>query len=73
MLLADLKQILECIPDEKIGSGWLCEALAALETRLWATISKGKPITQAKLTRMLKPFEIFVSGRSAQSKYNATP
>jgi hypothetical protein len=58
-LLADIKGIFTGREPGEIPSADLCEALAQIETSPWAEWSKGKPLSKVKLSRLLKPFEIY--------------
>ncbi len=58
--LAAIKTIFDSIEDDAIGSEELCHKLAADPDSEWAEWGKSrKPITQAQLARLLKPFGIF--------------
>lgn len=61
-LLADIRTILDGNDGnarlEYMDSAELAEALARIETSPWGEWSKGKPITAAKLARLLKPFAV---------------
>jgi Protein of unknown function (DUF3631) len=41
-----------------MGSKDLCDRLADIEESPWAEWSKGKPITQPRLAKLLRPFKI---------------
>jgi hypothetical protein len=58
-LLSDIKCIFTGEKADEIPSGELCEALAKIETSPWGEWVKGKPLSPAKLARLLKPFDIF--------------
>jgi hypothetical protein len=58
-LLSDIKGIFAEKEGDEIPSGELCEALAKIETSPWGEWAKGKPLSPAKLARLLKPFDIF--------------
>jgi hypothetical protein len=58
LLLIGLKSIFPEGRDAKMGSRDLCNHLAEIEESPWAEWSKGKPITQARLARLLRPFKI---------------
>jgi hypothetical protein len=55
-LLADVQTIFDERNADKLASAVLCEALAADATGPWADFKNGKPIGQAQLARLLKPF-----------------
>ena len=61
-LLTDIRTILDGDEDnprrDYIDSAELADALAKIETSSWGEWSKGKPITAAKLARLLKPFGV---------------
>ncbi len=61
-LLTDIRTILDGDEDnprrDYIDSAELADALAKIETSPWGEWSKGKPITAAKLARLLKPFGV---------------
>jgi len=58
LLLADIKDIFEDLKVNSLGSAHICEKLEKLEERPWATWSKGKPITQNNLARLLNKYGI---------------
>jgi putative DNA primase/helicase len=63
-LLTDIKAIFEAQPEStaELRSKDICEKLAQIETSPWAEMGRGgKPITHARLARMLKSFEIYVT------------
>jgi hypothetical protein len=59
-LLADIHEILEITRkgEDRISSAHLVAELVAISTSNWSEYSKGKPISQAKLARMLHAFGI---------------
>jgi hypothetical protein len=57
-LLADIRHIFEDCDFNRISSADLVERLTRIETSPWGEWSKGRPISMAKLARLLKPFEI---------------
>ena len=61
-LLGDVRAVLDGDEDspgkDRIGSAELADALGKIETSAWGEWSKGKPITAAKLARLLSPFGI---------------
>jgi putative DNA primase/helicase len=57
ILLDDIKTVFAARRADRISSGDLVEALAAIEERPWGEW-KGKPITKNALARLLKPFHI---------------
>jgi hypothetical protein len=70
-LLSDIKRIFAEKEVDEICSGEICEALALIETSPWGEWSKGKPISTAKLARLLKPFEIVpdrIGGKDSQAR-----
>lgn len=58
LLLTDLLVIFAARGEDKLSSASICEALAAMEERPWATLQHGKPITPHKLGRLLVPFGV---------------
>ena len=58
ILLADIRQIFEAQDLEKIPSVELACLLCEIETSPWGEWSQGKPLSAAKLARLLKPFAI---------------
>jgi len=44
--------------DDRVSSEQLVDGLNGMADRPWPTFSRGKPMTQLQLARMLKPFEI---------------
>ncbi len=59
-LLADIKALFEERRVDRLPSGTICEALAAMEDRPWPEWGRNnKPITTNALSRLLKPFGIF--------------
>jgi hypothetical protein len=58
LLLADIRQILEAQSVQKIGSTELAILLSEIETSPWSEWSHGKPLSAAKLARLLRPFAI---------------
>jgi hypothetical protein len=70
-LLQDVRAIFKREQVEEIPSAELCEALAKVETSPWGEWSHDKPITPARLARLLKPFEIVpdrIGGKDSQSR-----
>jgi Protein of unknown function (DUF3631) len=57
-LLADIRQIFETRGQDRISSAELTAALAELETSPWSEWSNGKPITQPKVARLLRRFDV---------------
>ncbi|MGO9057299.1 MAG: DUF3631 domain-containing protein [Candidatus Binataceae bacterium] len=70
-LLADIKTIFDTDNSESIGSTELCNKLVELELSPWATVSKGRPLTPAKLARLLKPYNVFVKKQARINCYVA--
>jgi Protein of unknown function (DUF3631) len=59
LLLGDVRTIFAELKADRIASADLIEALVKIEPRPWAEYGKnGKPITQNKLARLLKPLGI---------------
>jgi Protein of unknown function (DUF3631) len=69
-LLADIHGILEDAPGDDIGSTELCEKLVALDLSPWATLSRAKPLTANRLTRMLGPFEVYPKKTAMRNAYS---
>ena len=70
-LLQDVRAIFDEKQVDEIPSGELCAALAKIEISPWAEWSHGKPITPAKLARLLKPFEVLpdrIGGKDSQAR-----
>ena len=55
-LLHDVRQV---FTDEILGSAALVHRLVVLEDRPWADWAGGRPITQARMARLLRPFGIY--------------
>jgi hypothetical protein len=73
-LLADIRAILDGDEDtlrrERISSADLADALGKIETSPWGEWSKGKPITPAKLARLLSRFGIAPSQKRIAGSLN---
>jgi putative DNA primase/helicase len=57
-LLSDLRMLFGEHGAAAIASRDICEALAQIEDGPWPAFNKGKPLTQAQLARLLKPFGV---------------
>jgi hypothetical protein len=57
-LLEDLKTLFDERHAEELGSADICEWLAQKDARPWAEFSRGRPITQNGLARLLRPYKI---------------
>ena len=57
-LLADIRQIFEEENKDKLTSKFLVKKLTTLEERPWAEFSRGKPLNQNKLAKLLKDFGV---------------
>ncbi len=68
-MLADVYSIFEAEHLELIGSAELCEKLVALELSPWSTISRGRPLTPARLARLLRQFEVYPRNAGKQNGY----
>lgn len=68
-LLVDIKTVFEPTRPSEIGASELCEALCAIEAAPWATVSRGRPLTPARLARMLKGFGISAVKTAARNVY----
>jgi putative DNA primase/helicase len=60
-LLGDIRVVFEDRSVDRISSEDLVLALVGLKERRWAEYSRGKPLTMAKLARLLRPYGV-VSG-----------
>jgi hypothetical protein len=58
LLLADIRQIFEQRGVDRLPSAELASELAEIETSPWGEWSHGKPLSVAKLARLLRPFGI---------------
>jgi hypothetical protein len=58
LLLRGIRTVFQSQGVDRIGSADLAEALANIEESPWGAWNRGKPITAAKLARMLSPFGI---------------
>jgi len=58
LLLTDISQIFEQRQAVKIGSADLADSLSEIETSPWIEWSNGKPLSAARLARLLRPFDI---------------
>ncbi len=58
LILRDCRTVFNAIPEDRIGSLALCQALASEEGSPWAEWSKGRPLSQTGLARLLRPFGI---------------
>jgi len=67
-LLADIKAIVD--GRDRITSSELCDALVALETRPWRELSRGRPLTTARLARMLGSFGVSPRKGHAANEYH---
>ena len=61
MLLVDIRDILARTESDRISIADLAAELGKMEDRPWPDFGRGKSITTAKLSRMLKRFGIFSS------------
>lgn len=62
-LLADIKAVFEAEGHaEVLGSTAIVEALVALEDRPWKEWSNGRPLSTAKLARLLKGYDVLPAG-----------
>jgi Protein of unknown function (DUF3631) len=58
LLLADIRAVGFCGNDTEVRSADLVQRLIELEGRPWAELNHGKPLTQNRLARLLKPLGI---------------
>jgi hypothetical protein len=57
-LLSDIRLVFDDKLTDRMSSAEVASALAGLETSPWGEWNHGKPISQAKIARLLRPFEI---------------
>jgi len=57
-LLTDICALFSETDLDRIGSTDLCDRLTALEERPWSEWRRGKPLSPAQLSRLLRPFEV---------------
>jgi hypothetical protein len=63
-LLSDIRTVLKGFKGiDRISSEVLTTRLLALDDGLWGEVSKGKPLTKTKLSRMLRPFQVLSGSR----------
>ena len=70
-VLQDIRGIFKEKKVDELASGELCESLAKVETSPWGEWSHGKPITPAKVARLLNPFGIVpdrMGGRDSRTR-----
>jgi putative DNA primase/helicase len=58
MLLQDIKEVFDNCGHESLWTENLIESLVAMEDKPWAEWTRGKPLSAASLSKLLKPFEI---------------
>jgi putative DNA primase/helicase len=58
LLLADILELFEERSADKLASESIIEHLVKLETRPWAELRRGKPLTSNGLARLLRPFGV---------------
>lgn len=58
-LLRDIRTVFDQKQVDELPSVALADALAAIETSPWGEWSKDKPLSPAKLARLLKPFDVY--------------
>jgi hypothetical protein len=58
ILLQDIKKVFDNCGYESLWTQNLIEALVKMEDRPWSEWKKGKPLSAASLSKLLKPFEI---------------
>jgi hypothetical protein len=69
-LLADIRDLFnQPGGEDRIGSTELCEKLCALELAPWSTLTRGKPLTPARLARMLKSFDVYARKTASRNEY----
>jgi hypothetical protein len=57
-LLTDIRELVLAQKKDHIQSGVLVKELVKLNERPWCEVNRGKPLTENKLARMLRPFQI---------------
>jgi len=57
-LLIDIQELFKSRKADKLSSKDICESLAEMDERPWATWRKGKPISTNQLARLLKDFGV---------------
>ena len=70
-LLGDIRVVFDDRSVDRISSEDLVLALVALEERRWSEYSHGKPLTKAKLARLLRPYGVV--SRSVRLPDGRTP
>jgi hypothetical protein len=58
-VLAPLRTLFAARNTGRLGSRGIAKALAADATGRWCEANRGKPLTDAQLARLLRPFEIY--------------
>jgi hypothetical protein len=74
-LLSDIRELMRQyrhIPS-KVSSRDLVDQLKQLEFAPWATVTQGRPLTQAKLARLLRPFELFPRNDGTAHVFDTAP
>jgi hypothetical protein len=71
-LLADIKAVFDHAGGDRITSEKLVEALVTIEESPWPEINHGRPLTPAKLARVLGPFGIAPRNIRVDEKPNPT-
>ena len=72
MLIADIRGIFDQHAEPSIRSSELVAALVGMAQRPWPEVSRGRPMTTARLARMLKDFGVRPKEDAAGSKYTRT-
>lgn len=57
-LLIDIQELFKSRNEDRVSSKDICEALAKMDERPWATWRKGKPLSTNQLARLLKDFGV---------------
>ncbi|HXN71357.1 MAG TPA: DUF3631 domain-containing protein [Candidatus Acidoferrales bacterium] len=58
LLLTDISQVFEALGADRLSSAGLASELAGIEISPWSEWSHGKPLTPARLARLLSPYGI---------------
>ena len=57
-LLADIRELFEQRGEPHLSSAEIVDHLASLESRKWAELNNGKPLSKNRLAALLKQFEV---------------
>ncbi len=59
VVLAAIKLLFAALHTDRLGSKRIVAALTADPTARWSESNRGKPLSEAQLARLLRPFEIY--------------